>query len=86
MNIKVVTGINAVHKLTVCISGDVRIKIAKGSSQDEHNRIVRSFTKAAGSALKVATSTLRGKKHLGNECPTIKMCNNSQKTYFTFDL
>ncbi len=86
MNINVVTGINAVHKLTVCVSGDVRIKIAKGATHAEHNRIVRSFTKAATAALLVAEGTLRGKKHLGNECPTIKMCNNSQKVYFTFDL
>lgn len=86
MNVNVTTGINAVHKLTVCVSGDVRIKIAKGSTQDEHNRIVLAFTKVATAALLVATGTLRGKKHIGNDCPTIKMCNNSQKHYFTFDL
>lgn len=86
MNVDVISGKNTVHKLTVTITGDVRIKVAAGASEEEHERIVMSFTKVATEAYKVAKSTLRGKKHLGDTCPTIKLCNNSQKKYFTFTL
>ncbi len=86
MNVDIITGKNSVHKLTVTVSGDVRIKIAKGSSKEEHNRIVESFTKVATEAVTVAESTLRGKIHLDDDHPTIKLYNDSKNKHFTFDL
>ncbi len=86
MNITVVAGLNTVHKLTITIAGDVRIKIADGASQEEHDRIVASFTKVAEEAFEVAESTLRGKKKLGDEAPTIKLYNDSKKKCFAFNL
>jgi len=75
---------NTVHKLTVARDGKVRIKVAKGSSPEETQRIVAGFTKVSKKASALHMGTLRGKVNPGVEGNTITLYTDSKKEHVSF--
>ncbi len=83
---KIIQGENMIHKLVIRSTGETVIKIAQGSSDEEKNRIVSSFTNIAKRAHKIAPCTLRGQKKKNDSGTTIKLWTNNKKEHFVFDL
>ncbi len=74
------------HRLTVVRDGKVRIKIAKGASDEETQRIIAGFTKVARLVKKanMLLGTLRGAVKLGDTHNTITLYTDSKKQYVSF--
>lgn len=75
-----------VHRLTVTRDGNVRIKIAKGSSDKETTRIQNAFAKVAEQARTLNTGTLRGQMTKDDKHGTITLYTDSKKEYYTYKL
>jgi len=75
-----------VHRLTVTRDGNVRIKIAKGSSDKEVTRIQNAFTKIAEQARTLNTGTLRGQMTKEDKHNTITLYTDSKREHHTYEL
>ncbi len=88
-NVTVIRDQNSTHKLTVARDGNIRIKLAIGSSNEESNAIIEFFTKVAVDAINLNKGTLRGKMKLGDIYTPfrgITMYNDSKSEKFNFNV
>jgi len=72
------------HRLTVARDRSVRIKIAKGSSDEETNRIIEGFTNVANQALSLNVGSLRGAVKLNDKYNQIVLYTDSKKEHYGF--
>jgi len=72
------------HKLTVARDGNIRIKIAKGSSDAVGDYIIDALKKVAEKALELDMGTLRGSVDKSDLHNKITLYTNSKKEYVTF--
>jgi len=82
--VSVVYDKTTVHKLTVARDGNVRIKIAKGSSDVVGDRIIDTLKKVAEKALELKMGTLRGRIDKDDLHNKITLYTNSEKEHITF--
>ena len=83
--VNVVYDQNVTHKLTVARDGNIRIKIAKGSTDVVGDHIIEAFKKIAAKALKLNMGTLRGKVKKDDTHNKITLYTDSKKEFVTFD-
>lgn len=86
--VSVVYDKNSKHKLTVARDGNIRIKIAKNTKDDEGDYIIDSFTKIAKVALTLKQGTLRGDVKPGRPQETVSkitLYNDSKTQHFTYN-
>lgn len=82
--ISVVYDQTTVHKLTVARDGNVRIKIAKGSTDVVGDHIIEVLKKVAVKALELNMGTLRGRVDKSDLHNKITLYTNSEKEHVTF--
>ncbi len=75
---------NKTHKLTVASDGNIRIKIAIGTSNEDANRIIEGFVNVAVEAQQLNETTLRGKINLNKNHDSITLYTDSKNKHFTY--